>query len=186
MKIVGLFISIALLTVGCKSSDMTSTDDAAETSADLAMPAPADGPPRDLAKASGTDGIKNGTETDVDGGGGGCGAWPMGRGCLAGSDWVTNFCDGNSQCASCTQDTDCPFKVCKNGACSTFPIVGVLNGQTFYKVPVMGTMTDTNIYNACKDAGLHTPCAAMGNCFYNDKLCVMSQETVCGIPMSAL
>src|SRR5439155_10402826 len=93
---------------------------------------------------------------------------------------------GSNVCAQCMQNADCPFKVCKNGVCGSFPIVGVLNGQTFFKVPVMGTMTDTNVFNACKGAGLSTPCAAMGQCIYNDNLCVPTMETTCGIPLSAM
>ena len=44
------------------------------------------------------------------------------------------------------------------------------NGFTYYKVPVMGQMTDPNIAQACADCGLQTPCAGPNGCQYNDNV----------------
>jgi len=72
-----------------------------------------------------TDGIQNGTETDVDCGGGACPACPDGGGCQTGSDCDSGVCvDGICQPASCTDgirngtETDVD---CGGGTCPTCP-----------------------------------------------------------------
>jgi cysteine-rich repeat protein len=58
------------------------------------------------------------------------------------------------------------------------------NGWTFYKVPVMGTMTDPNIASACADCGLQVPCQSTDPCNFNDLLCTQTNtEAGCGSPM---
>jgi hypothetical protein len=61
------------------------------------------------------------------------------------------------------------------------------NGYTYWKVPVMGTMTDNNIAMACQLCGLQIPCAGPVNCQYNDNVCVQTgNEDSCGNPMQDL
>ncbi len=60
-----------------------------------------------------TDGIKNGTETDVDCGGPGCGKCALGKMCLAGSDCLSTTCTGNL----------CVVTPVTLGVC-TFPLAG--------------------------------------------------------------
>jgi hypothetical protein len=49
-------------------------------------------------------------------------------------------------------------------------------------------MTDTNVFNACKAAGLNVGCQALRvNCAqYTDALCVETPENNCGNPMMGL
>ncbi|PRP92203.1 hypothetical protein ENSA5_50510 [Enhygromyxa salina] len=68
--------------------------------------------------------------------------------------------------------------------CGGEVIVDDWNGWTYWKVPVMGAMTDTNIETACSDCGLDIPCAGPDNCSYNDEVCVQTNnEDSCGNPM---
>jgi hypothetical protein len=98
------------------------------------------------AAASCSDGIKNGTETDIDCGGGSCPLCAEGRACAEGSDCTTGFCpsgvcaapscddgvqngeeagiDCGGDCAGCPQgtacaeDADCLSHVCALGICT--------------------------------------------------------------------
>ncbi len=51
----------------------------------------------------------------------------------------------------------------------SFPFVW--QGKTFYKVRVTGTMSDTNVYNACNSAGYVVPCNDVQNGPFSDGLC---------------
>ena len=70
------------------------------------------------------DGIKNGSETDVDCGGPACPKCALGKHCLGGTDCTSGHCDGGI-CALCAADTDCPAaaagscqrSVCTAGVC---------------------------------------------------------------------
>lgn len=44
-------------------------------------------------------------------------------------------------------------------------------GKTFYKVRVSGIMSDTNVYNACNNAGYTVPCSNEPNGVVSDNLC---------------
>ena len=46
------------------------------------------------------------------------------------------------------------------------------NGFTYWKVPVIGTMTDDNIAMACQQCGMQVPCTGLGGCQYNSNFCV--------------
>ncbi|NJK31445.1 MAG: DUF4215 domain-containing protein [Deltaproteobacteria bacterium] len=61
------------------------------------------------------------------------------------------------------------------------------NGVTYWKVQVMGTMSDPNIFAACEMCGLETPCQATAGCNYNDGMCYQTNnENSCGNPMQGL
>jgi cysteine-rich repeat protein len=71
--------------------------------------------------------------------------------------------------------------------CDGFVIYNNWNGWKYYKVPVMGTMTDPNIYAACMACGLQTPCASTQGCQYNNNMCTQTNNEVsCGSPMFGL
>src|SRR3954468_289885 len=75
-------------------------------------------------------------------------------------------CDGNNangceintntdakNCGACGNVCPQNLQYCFQGKCQAMLpgiLVGVLNGQSFYKVQVMGAMTDTNVFAACK------------------------------------
>ncbi len=81
--------------------------------------------------------------------------------------------DPNDGCDNCVG-------VCGGGSV----IVQDWGGWTYYKVPVMGTMTDTNIAAACTNCGMLPPCQALAGCTYNDNFCAQTgNETSCGNPM---
>ncbi len=119
-------------------------------------------------------------------------------GCLAGygdcDNNTNNGCEKDlsmdkANCGGC--GIVCPMgqPFCFNNACQAMlpgTLLGVVNGQSYYKVQVMGLMTDTNIFAACQGSGFNTPCQATQGCQYNDKVCVMTQETSCGNPMQIL
>ena len=131
------------------------------------------------------DGAKNGAETDVDCGGKACAPCAGGGKCLVDRDCKSRLCQAGV-CVACQQDLDCQFKVCTAGVCNALELVGTLNGQEYYKVQVMGAMTDTNVFGACMAAGQRTPCQSQGKCQYNDQLCAPTMENGCGSPMLAL
>jgi hypothetical protein len=56
-------------------------------------------------------------------------------------------------------------------------------GWNFYKVPVLGRMSDVNVHAACQAAGLVTPCAGAAGCRYNNNNCTVTSEVGCGNPM---
>jgi hypothetical protein len=69
-----------------------------------------------MANTTCTDGVKNGSETDVDCGGGTCGACGVGKACAADTDCTTETCRGNV--CKCTSNADCPTgQHCSLGVC---------------------------------------------------------------------
>jgi hypothetical protein len=61
------------------------------------------------------------------------------------------------------------------------------NGWSYYKVPVMGTLTDANILSACQFCGMQVPCQSTPGCNYNDNICTQTNnENSCGNPMLGL
>jgi hypothetical protein len=68
------------------------------------------------------DGIQNGSETDVDCGGGGCPACANGKGCCAGASCLTGYCNSGT-CALaplgnlCSAGTQCASSQCVDGVC---------------------------------------------------------------------
>jgi hypothetical protein len=67
--------------------------------------------------ASCTDAVKNGGETAIDCGGGGCPACPTGSGCFLNTDCATGGCSGGICQPSCTVGTQCASGVCTGGFC---------------------------------------------------------------------
>ncbi len=110
----------------------------------------------------------------------------------------TLVCDadaGLTECNGQCVDTSTDPKNC--GACNS-PCIGTCSGgvcggggvfvaklgaQSFYKVQVSGTMSDTNVLDACKGAGMTVGCSAQSCPQYTDNLCVQTQESSCGNPM---
>jgi len=65
--------------------------------------------------------------------------------------------------------------------------LGVAGGTTWFRVPVVGAMTDNNVRAACLALGLRTPCAGEPGCTFNDTLCSqINYENSCGNPMLRL
>jgi hypothetical protein len=75
---------------------------------------------------------------------------------------------------------------CASGKCTALQILGKLGSQTFYKIPVTGPMSDTNVYNACVAAGLTVGCSSTSCPAYTDNVCTPTLESSCGNPMKSL
>ncbi len=71
-------------------------------------------------------GMKDGSETDVDCGGGACPACAVGGSCSSGADCDSGACDGGGICVACNVDLDCKdaTKVCSAHACVQGPTCG--------------------------------------------------------------
>ena len=82
----------------------------------------------------------------------------------------------------------CPGgQTCGGGVCRSATVLGTFAGVTWYRVPVSGTMSDTNIANACANAGLIVPCNAGGCPWSTTAGCrTTSLEQECGNPMRFL
>lgn len=89
-------------------------------------------------------------------------------------------------CGQCSNACPSQTPNCAAGKCTALVVLGKLGPQTFFKVPVVGIMSDTNVYNACVAAGLKVGCQAINCATYNDSLCVLTQESSCGNPMLGL
>ncbi len=100
---------------------------------------------------------------------------------------VSTFNDSRN-CGGC--GNVCPQNLpnCVSGVCGTLPpSFAQWGGWQWFKVQVNGAMTDTNVYNACKNAGLTVPCQAANCPSYNDNLCKQpTPEMSCGNPMKGL
>jgi cysteine-rich repeat protein len=84
-------------------------------------------------------------------------------------------------------DNDACSNTCKSQACPQAVFVSTWNGWKYYKVPVVGQMTDNNVRAACEACGLKAPCQALDGCTYNDNICTQtSNEVSCGNPMLGL
>ncbi|MCA9687329.1 MAG: DUF4215 domain-containing protein, partial [Myxococcales bacterium] len=89
-------------------------------------------------------------------------------------------CDDGNNTSGDGCDAQCVYE-CNGTVLTTW------NGWTYWKVPVMGAATDTNIFAACEDCGMLPPCQATAGCTYNDNLCAQTNnETSCGNPMLGL
>ena len=64
-----------------------------------------------------TDGVKNGSETATDCGGGSCGGCATGQGCFLTSDCAVGGCSGGVCQPTCTLSSQCPSGVCVGGFC---------------------------------------------------------------------
>ncbi len=62
------------------------------------------------------DDATNGSETDVDCGGGVCWGCAVGQTCAVGADCLSGFCDDGT-CQDCTTHADCPGQQCLSGTC---------------------------------------------------------------------
>jgi len=91
-----------------------------------------------------------------------------------------------NNCGMCGKTCSGNTPICANGACTSYAVVGVLSGHTYYKVPIVGPASDVNVRTACQNAGLKVGCTGPANCSYNDANCVPSGETECGNPMKYL
>ena len=124
---------------------------------------------------------------DTDGGGGcqkGLCCSPGTANCT-GSACIDTQADPQN-CGSCGKVCPAQTPNCAGGTCTALIALGKLGSQTFYKIPVTGTMSDTNVYAACIGAGLKVGCQAINCSSYNDNLCVLTQENSCGNPMMLL
>ena len=118
--------------------------------------------------------------------------------CLAGfgdcDNNTGNGCEVNTgtdakNCGACGSVCPQGTPYCFNSKCQAMlpgVLVGMLKGVSYYKVQVMGAMTDTNIFAACTNSGFKTPCQASQGCTYNDNACTIATETSCGNPMQGL
>jgi hypothetical protein len=100
-----------------------------------------------------------------------------------------NLQDDHLNCGACGTQCSGNTPSCSNGSCvagcsGTF--IANFGSQNFYKVQVTGTMSDTNVFNACINAGCHVPCDAQNGCQYNDNTCVLGTANDCDNPMSPL
>ncbi len=136
------------------------------------------------------------TQTDVNNCGT-CGTpCTQGQTCQSGVCCDAGLTNCNGTCVDLTKDKDNCGKcgmacsggtpVCVSSACSAGDLVGTLGNQSFYKVLVSGTMTDTNVYAACTGAGFSVGCQATNCPQYTDNVCVPTQESSCGNPMYGL
>jgi cysteine-rich repeat protein len=95
--------------------------------------------------------------------------------------------DGMEECDDGNNVSDDGCDAACMSECGGFVLAEDWNGWTYYKVPVMGFMTDPNIAQACADCGLEVPCQGLNGCAYNDNICVQTNnENSCGNPMLAL
>jgi hypothetical protein len=61
------------------------------------------------------------------------------------------------------------------------------NGWDYWKVPVIGVMSDNNVAAACAACGMSVPCSGPSGCQYNGGVCVQTpNENSCGNPMQEL
>jgi len=71
--------------------------------------------------------------------------------------------------------------------CAGMILVDSWNGYTYWKVPVAGILSDTNVQAACAECGMTPPCAGPAGCSYNDNICTQTNnEGSCGNPMQAM
>jgi cysteine-rich repeat protein len=96
-------------------------------------------------------------------------------GCGDGSVW-----EGQEECDDGNANDDCQNNCFEPRG--EFFLVGH-GGWNFYKVPVLGRMSDVNVHAACQAAGLVTPCAGAAGCRYNNNNCTVTSEVGCGNPM---
>jgi len=113
-----------------------------------------------------TDGIQNGTETDIDCGGGSCPRCGVGKKCNTRNDCVTALCVGGV-CKSCDNAADCGIDTGGNDcACRTSRN---LSGVKFCSNVNGGTINPGNSCNLCNanqgcsesDGGANSECAIL-------------------------
>jgi hypothetical protein len=139
----GWLMAVACLAsfgVGCADDRRTSTP-AGVMTPDAGDAAASDAA-RDVSGAgSCTDGVKDGAETDVDCGGGGCARCGLGARCKAAADCQTGACNASGICVECILpticpgvDTDCSLRTCVGGACG----IGFVAAQTLAATQIPG------------------------------------------------
>jgi cysteine-rich repeat protein len=124
-----------------------------------------------------------------------------GEACDDGNQDSTDHCTSACEVAVCGDGFVAYFEECDDGnnvagdgcdamcesECAALVLYEDWNGWTYYKVPVEGAMTDTNVANACLDCGLAVPCQALEGCAYNDNICTQTNnESSCGNPMEGI
>jgi hypothetical protein len=128
--------------------------------------------------ASCVDGVKDGTETDVDcGGSGACSRCANGKMCLVGSDCTSALC-ANMTCAGCTKDSDCGMgnfcdTTTTGGTCAPTKPLGVActaNGQCASGNCVGPAGTQICCAVACMDNGAAS-CGTNGACTNDGSAC---------------
>jgi hypothetical protein len=131
-----------------------------------------------------TDGIQNGTETDIDCGGAACPGCPGGGRCLGNADCASKICQPNGICASsctdgyqdgmetgvdcgggcpmgcppggaCSVAADCASKICTAGTCAT---------PTCSDMVMNGGETDVDCGGPCVRCPLGEHCAKSSDC----------------------
>ena len=94
---------------------------------------------------------------------------------------------GMEQCDDANNNPDDGCDNCVGSCGGGEIVVQDWNGWSYWKVPVVGVMTDANILAACTNCGMTPPCQALAGCQYNDNACVQtSNETSCGNPMQGM
>jgi hypothetical protein len=136
-----------------------------------------------------TDGMMNGTETDVDCGGMACPGCTTGMACLTGSDCLGGVCDANSMCQPCGGDADCatlPGTYCNGGTCDMLLMNGTVctganecqSGQC-----IDGVCCDTacgSTCEACDLTGSEGTCTPVANGNDPDTECAATAQSTCG------
>jgi len=68
--------------------------------------------------------------------------------------------------------------------CAGTILVANWNGFAYWKVPVVGAMSDAGLAAACAACAMTVPCSGPTDCMYNDGACLQTHnETSCGNPM---
>jgi hypothetical protein len=117
--------------------------------------------------------------------------WPYGACGATVSQWCTFGNSSQNLDALCvytgTQaQTPAPNPSTPPNAFATWTNPTTNRRYSLYKVPVVGTMTDTNVFNACSGAGLSTPCANPRGGLFTDNLCLDVGWNDQNNPMSTL
>jgi hypothetical protein len=97
----------------------------------------------------------------------------LGGGCLAPLVCVAGACTP----ASGDGDVD--------PVCNTAFELDFFGGWTYYKVPVIGVMSDDNVAATCWSCNLDVPCAGPNGCF-TDNLCGQTDNELCNAPLAEL
>jgi len=106
-----------------------------------------------------------------------------------------NNCSANATCTNTLGSFTCACNTgytgdgvtCVGSCGGGTVLVGNWNGFEYLTVPVVGAMTDTNVFNACDQCGYSVPCAGQSGCTFNDSLCLQTNnENDCYNPMQDL
>jgi hypothetical protein len=127
-----------------------------------------------------------GATCDADGGPGCVSGLCCGPGKVNCGGTCTDNLTDPKNCGPCNNVCPPQTPSCAGGKCTSLQVLGTLGSQTFYKIPVTGAMTDTNVYAACVAAGLTVGCSSTNCPTYTDNVCTPTLENSCGNPMKSL